>query len=265
MSDKTYVFNTATDETERRRLQLLESVYDPYTVNWMNGIDIKPGMSCLEVGPGAGSMVRWLSERVGRCGWVTAVDTSPRFVSPPYPHANVEVVKGDLNRGVGHALYDLVYARFVVVHQPGHDEAIKTLIDAVKPGGWLLLADADFTTARPMVESHSLASPFTRGMDALIRFYAGRGIDPAFGSTMVDRLTKVGLVDVAGESVTSMVRGGAPLSRLMGDSWAHLKPTLVEKAEADPTDIDGFVAACYDPTFLAIHDTFSGAWGRRPR
>ncbi|MBF0170884.1 MAG: methyltransferase domain-containing protein, partial [Nitrospinae bacterium] len=144
MSDH-YVFNTAEDETEFRRLQLLESIYDPYTINWMNGVCVTPGMSCLEVGPGAGSMVRRLSETVGPFGWVTAVDTNPRFVTPPFPHANVEVVKGDLNHGVGRDLYDIVYARFVVVHQPGHDGAIAALIDAIKPGGWLLLVDADFT------------------------------------------------------------------------------------------------------------------------
>jgi chemotaxis methyl-accepting protein methylase len=37
----------------------------------------------------------------------------------------------------------LVHARLVLVHVPGRERALQSMIDALKPGGWLVVEDAD--------------------------------------------------------------------------------------------------------------------------
>ena len=39
--------------------------------------------------------------------------------------------------------FDLVHARLVLVHLPDRDRALRTMIDVLRPGGWLLVEDAD--------------------------------------------------------------------------------------------------------------------------
>ncbi len=69
----------------RRRLQMLEAVYDPLTLRHLEMVGVGPGWRCLEVGAGAGSITRALAERVGPQGRVAAVDLDPRFLLTSRP------------------------------------------------------------------------------------------------------------------------------------------------------------------------------------
>jgi predicted O-methyltransferase YrrM len=62
------------------RLRLMEAECDPPTFRYLDAIGVGAGWRCLEVGAGAGSVVRWLSGRVGPRGRVVAVDIDPRFL-----------------------------------------------------------------------------------------------------------------------------------------------------------------------------------------
>jgi hypothetical protein len=53
-----------------RRLELLEQVWDPLTVESLQQIDVRPGWRCIEIGGGHGSIVRWLCNAVGPQGRV---------------------------------------------------------------------------------------------------------------------------------------------------------------------------------------------------
>ena len=39
--------------------------------------------------------------------------------------------------------FDLVHARLVLVHVTGRDRALRSMVECLRPGGWLLLEDAD--------------------------------------------------------------------------------------------------------------------------
>ena len=75
-----YFAADAEADDELARLKLLEALCDPWTFRCLDGIGVRQGWRCLEVGAGAGSVVRWLSERVGSAGRVVAVDLDPRFL-----------------------------------------------------------------------------------------------------------------------------------------------------------------------------------------
>lgn len=42
-----------------------------------------------------------------------------------------------------HGPFDLVHARLVLVHVADRERALRVMTDALRPGGWLLLEDAD--------------------------------------------------------------------------------------------------------------------------
>ena len=59
---------------EQQRLAGAEEIFDPATLRHLDSIGIAPGMRCLEIGGGAGSVARFMAERVGPTGWVLVTD-----------------------------------------------------------------------------------------------------------------------------------------------------------------------------------------------
>ncbi|MCA1835843.1 MAG: class I SAM-dependent methyltransferase, partial [Actinobacteria bacterium] len=129
---------------ERRRLQVLERLRDPLTVRRLRRLGVTAGWRCLEVGVGAGSIVRWLSDAVGPTGQVLAIDIDIRLLRG-LDAANVEVrVQDLLGEHWGLAGFDLVHVRAVLHHLPRRQkQAIARLISALRPGGWLLVEELD--------------------------------------------------------------------------------------------------------------------------
>ena len=71
-----YAFPNAA-QGQRERLQALEAVLDPGTVQQLGDRGVGLEWACLEVGAGAGSIARWLAEQVGPHGRVLATDLNP--------------------------------------------------------------------------------------------------------------------------------------------------------------------------------------------
>ena len=138
-----YVFDQAW-QREHDRLQSLERLFDPSSQRHIAARGLTTGWRCLEVGCGAGSLALWLADQIGPTGSVVATDLDPRFIDASQ-RANLEVRQHDLMRDpLEAASYDLVHARAVVEHIPDHAAAIRRLVEALKPGGWLVLEDVDF-------------------------------------------------------------------------------------------------------------------------
>ena len=89
-----YVLDNTWDR-ERERLSLLESVWDPGTTARLTALGVAAGWRCLELGAGGGSITRWLCDRVGPTGVVTAVDLEPHFLEVD-PRPNLEIHRHDI-------------------------------------------------------------------------------------------------------------------------------------------------------------------------
>lgn len=134
----------------RERLNLLETAFDPYTVQHFDKVGVGPGWRCLDVGAGAGSVARMLAERVGADGHVLAVDLEPTLLAnlagPNLEVRRCNVVTDDLPEGE----FDLVHTRVVLVHIAERDDVLPKLVRALRPGGVLLLEEIDLTPAFQM-------------------------------------------------------------------------------------------------------------------
>ena len=159
-----YFAADAEADDELARLKLLEALCDPWTFRCLDGIGVRQGWRCLEVGAGAGSVVRWLSERVGSAGRVVAVDLDPRFLGD-LRAPNVEVRRCDITQDdIEPAAYDLVHCRALLMHMNDPADVLRRMVAALRPGGWLVAEDADLG----IVESLDSRSPAGRGLRLLL-------------------------------------------------------------------------------------------------
>ena len=86
-----------------------------------------------------GSVTEWLCKQVGSDGQVTAIDLNTRFVDL-LDYENLEV--HELNVVTDDLLveeYDLVHSRFMLAHLPERDSVLVKMIQALRPGRWMLV------------------------------------------------------------------------------------------------------------------------------
>jgi SAM-dependent methyltransferase len=128
---------------EQERLRALARLLDPQSIEAIGACGITSGWHCLEVGAGAGSLAAWMAERVGADGRVMSLDIDLRF-HEDMPD-NVIVRQADIiSDKIPTEHFDLVHARAVLQHLGDEREAVlDKLVVATKPGGWLVLEDAE--------------------------------------------------------------------------------------------------------------------------
>lgn len=133
-----YVFSTGTDHGQQQ-VDCLTDMLDDTTTGVMDGLGVQPGWRCLELGAGNGSIARWLAQRVGSTGTVTAVDLDTSYLDPG---SDVTVHRCDINSGLPvSGPFDLIHARLLLMHLSRRREILRTLVEALAPGGWLMIAD----------------------------------------------------------------------------------------------------------------------------
>jgi ubiquinone/menaquinone biosynthesis C-methylase UbiE len=210
-----YVHAGAGFASELERLTLLEARYDGGTVRRIEAVcGSLDGARCLEVGAGAGSTARWLADQVGRHGRVVATDIDCRFLTH-LGRRNLEVRQHDIeDDNVEEASYDLVHCRAVLLHLSDPGRALRRMAAALRPGGVLLVEDADFVSLVAALPQHPLAPGFDRTMSRVTAFLASRGcMDPWFGRRLPGLVHGLGLGSGAFETTVARRGGGSPAPR----------------------------------------------------
>jgi SAM-dependent methyltransferase len=246
------------EDFERARLGLLEQVCDPSTLRQMDAIGVGEGWRCLDVGAGAGSVTRLLAERVGDAGRVLAVDLDVRLLEP-LEDDRVEVRRHDLlAEPLPRAAFDLVHARNLLMHLPSRLDALRRLLAAVRPGGWLAVCEPDFTALAVSPPSRAWLRAWTAFCDAAV---AG-GWDPGYGARVIGDLEALDLAELEGETLARHVRGGSVFALLFADSLERLQERMLALGAMDD-DLAETQGLLRDPSILYTAPIFTTAWGRR--
>jgi SAM-dependent methyltransferase len=247
------------EESERARLGLLEQVCDPHTIRQMDAIGVGEGWRCLDVGAGAGSVARLLAERVGQAGSVLAVDLDVRLLEP-LADGCIEVRRHDLlAEPLPQASFDLVHARQLLMHLPNRLDALRRLLAAVRPGGWLAVHEPDFNALAVSPSSTAWLRAWTAFCDAAV---AG-GWDPGYGARLMSDLEALELADLEGDTVARYVRGGSVFARLFADSLERFQERMLALGAAED-DLAVARRQLRDPSVMFHTPIFTTAWGRRP-
>jgi len=259
-----YFANDSPETLERERLVILTQLADPITARRLTNLGIGSGWRCLEVGAGDGSVARWLAERVGPAARVVATDINVRFLSAR-ELPNLEVRRHDLLADeLETAHYDLVHCRFVLEHLPDALRGLRRLLDAVRPGGWLVIEDFDGSALRAADPAHPRSAEFERRMGAILAALQARGpIDPTFGRRLPALVAGLGVRELGYEGVSLIGRGGNPMARVLQMTNELLRKPFVAAGALTDADFDELHYTLDDPSFWFVALTDFGVWGRR--
>ena len=246
---------------EGQRLEKLSEWLDPGTARYFDQIGVGPGWRVLEVGAGAGSVARMLSERVGPSGSVLATDLDLKFLDA-LDLPNVNVQKHDiLNDPLPEDSFDLVHTRLVLMHLPAREEALKRMVAAAKPGGWIFIEDMEFLTWINVTPSE----PMTRVKAALEKLFELAGADPTLGRKLPMLMEGAGVTDVSLEGrVAWGHRWDNPGLQMFKLQLIELREFLANTGAVTGEDIDAAIATIDDPAWVGMPPMIVAAYGRKP-
>jgi len=246
---------------ERRRAYA--RVFDPPSQRALASLGLTAGWRCLEVdaGEGAGELAAWLAERVSPSGAVLSLAPG----RPPAVAAGVETRSTPLrNATLEPESFDLIHGRAALIHVPQFNDVLAAVLRALRPGGWLLLEEPDFSAARAFTGSFDQRQGFTNVNRAREALFRADRTDFGFGARLPGLLQSRGLESLRIENDAPMVRGGAPHAALMAGEAAGLADALRGTGLASAQDLDHYLSFAADPSCWGIPQAIIRAAGRKP-
>lgn len=245
-------------EHARHRLALLEQCYDAGTIRRLDNLGIEAGWRCLEVGAGGGSSTQWLCARVGPRGRVLATDLDTRFVEA-LDDDNLDVRHMDLRTDELPAdAFDLVHARAVLMHIPQREQIFEALLASLRPGGWLLLEDADDFAVHTL-DTGLYSEVATAGFAGMIQ--AGVAFD--WARQLPGLLHRHELADVGADCEVPLFEGGSAAAEFLRVSVSQLweQDMVVGVTAGQLAEWNNLVSrpGRWFPGLAIV-----SAWGRRP-
>ncbi|HEX5598419.1 MAG TPA: class I SAM-dependent methyltransferase [Micromonosporaceae bacterium] len=222
-----YTFNNATPEAARQ-VRLLAEILDGHSTDVLTRTGVAPGWRCLDLGAGAGSISRWLAERVAPGGRVLAMDTDPRHIGE---HEQLEVRADDVTKtDFGTDEFDLIHARLLLMHLPQRKEILRRLVGALRPGGLLVLSEWDCTQPERMLvrSSSEAADAFAAFQAALFTLGAANGASATWAGEAPLAMLDAGLVDVESEVHNRLWTGGEAGCLLHASNSRQLEAVLLK-------------------------------------
>ncbi|CAG7646682.1 methyltransferase domain-containing protein [Actinacidiphila bryophytorum] len=262
-ADRGYLLDNRQSEAGIR-FGALGELFDPVTFRHVDQLGLSAGMRVWEVGAGGPSVPLGLAERVGPAGQVLATDIDVSWMSG-IPGGVVEVRRHDVAVDPPPAGgFDLVHARLVLVHVTDRAEALRRMVQALRPRGRLLLEDAD-PGLQPLLcpdesgPEQRLANRLRSGFRALM---AQRGADMAYGRTLPRLLREAGLDDVRADAYFPIT--GPACTVLEAATVRQIRGLLVSEGLATDEEVDRHLANVATGRLDLATAPMVSAWGRRP-
>jgi ubiquinone/menaquinone biosynthesis C-methylase UbiE len=258
-----YVFHRAEDQRELERLRAIEEVFDPSSRRRLLATGLTAGWSCLEVGPGAGSILNWMSDMVGPSGRVCAVDLSTKFLMAPQPK-HVEIRQGDVRSAPWPgSSFDLVHARYVLIHLPDYEAALSKMLACLKPGGWLVLEEPDFSASRGITGDAAQLKTVNRVNQAIKVMYDKLGMDYSLGLKLPMLLQRRGVNELVVENDVPLSAGGSGMATIMKLSTVQLREKYLATGVVTEQELDRYCDFAGDPRAWAIYYATVAVSGRK--
>lgn len=238
----------------------LGDLFNPSTFRRIDALGIRPGWRCWEVGAGGPTGPAWLARRVAPGGYVLATDIDVAALQGA-AEPGFEVLRHDVAAERAPAAgFDLVHARLVVMHLADRGAALAAMTGALRPGGWLLLEDADLSL-QPLAcpdetgPAEQLANKIRRASIGL------RGDNLAFGRTLPRLLRGAGLTEVGADAYLPIA--GPDSARLEQTMIQRQRDRLLAAGLLTAAEIDRHLADVAAGRLDLTTFTVVSAWGRK--
>jgi SAM-dependent methyltransferase len=248
-------------------LGLLAEILDAHTTSVLAGphVGVGAGWRCLDIGPGGGSITRWLSDRVGPDGSVTALDLNPDQITAG---GNITVTRGDIRDvDLPANSFDLIHARLLLVHLTDPDKVLDRIVRALAPGGRLVLSEWDVLSWQRWLlhaSSEQALAAFAAFQQALFRVLHNNGADLAWASRVPLAMWTAGLELVHSAGFTELAAGGQAACLLHESNSLQLHHKLIATGMVTADQLRILREAMNDPQTLTYAYQMFTTVGRRP-
>ena len=246
-------------DIERVRLAMLSEARDPVTFALLDRVGVTEGMHVLEVGAGTGSVSAWLAERVGLGGRVMSTDIDLRFHAEMPP--NVIVRQHDVtSERLPAEHFDVVHARAVIQHLPEREDVLGRLLEALKPGGAMVVEDG----AMLEFAEQSLPEPYGSVHRLIAAASHEEWRDPNAGVRVLGWLRDLGMQALEATGDVWTMRPGEAAGEWWFLALERAVPRLVEFGVVSEADAEALMAQVRDPGFAMLSPTSIATVGRKP-
>ncbi len=265
-----YVMGQTSEEYQRLRQQA--KVWEASTMQILQRIGLREGMSCLDVGCGPGEAMRLMGETVGGSGHVTGLDVDGKLghemleVLKATMDSNFSFIEGDIEAidEVAGQPFDLTFARIVLLHVQDPVSVLRKLYSWTKPGGYIVIQDYDFRTmdAYPKPEAYveyekvmfevlHKAGRDTRIGHKLPAYFVDAGIGPPDGTDVAGHLMSL---EQASGMVKAVYRSVLPRALQLGITTEARSQAFFEEMNEVPSE----------RYYSFLWPLLIGAWKRKP-
>jgi SAM-dependent methyltransferase len=258
----------ATGAAAAYRLRLLHALYGPGSRRLLRAAGLRRGMRVADLGCGPGLMTAWLAGRVGPEGHVVGIDASPAQLAQARERsradrANLRFVEASAtNPGLPPASFDLVYCRFLLMHLPEPERALRAMAALLRPDGILVVEDGDLTAAGS--EPPSALDAFA---DLWGRLGPARGVDYTLGRRLGPLVQAAGFPAPAISCHQPVVARGEN-KRLLELGVAEAGPAFAAAGLITPEELERTLVEMRrlnaDETVLAVMPRMTQVWARQP-
>lgn len=251
-----------THSSEQERLSLMNEILNART---LAEVRIRLGDHVLDVGSGLGQMSIAMARAAGTGGRVLGIERSVEQIAKALAsRREADLSEDRVAFREGDALnlplaekergnFDLAFSRFLLEHVPDPLKVVKQMVQAVRLGGRIVLADDDHEVLR----LHPEPAGFGDVWRAYMALYRKVGNDPLVGRRLVQLLHQAGAKPVRNTCVWFGACSGDPM---LGPIVANLEEILrgaagrmVNEGLIDPSSMH----ACCDvelPAFASQPD-----------
>lgn len=253
----------------RERLRVLARVNRNSTLNLLQRAGIQSGMVCLDVGCGGGDVSVEMARLVAPDGKVVAIDLDEvkidiaRREAAAQQISNVDYRAAALETYVVREEFDLAHARFVLTHLRDPSEALRSIRTALKPGGVVVIADANFSGLFSQPESPAVRRYVQLYTETLNR----RNGDADIGLRLPGLLSEAGFEDIHLSIVQHAAMSGD--TKLISPiTLEYIADSAIAEGVASRAEIERILVELYafarDPTTVLSGPRIIETWARKP-
>ncbi|MBW8879624.1 MAG: methyltransferase domain-containing protein [Acidobacteria bacterium] len=265
-----YIMGRTSQEYQRLRSQA--RVWEPVTRRLLGRLELRAGMSCLDVGCGPGEVMRVLGEIAGPTGRVAGLDvdgnlgrealgvlqaTTPcRFT---FTDGNVETLEE-----IPGAPFDVTYARITLVHVRDPIAVLRKMYAWTKPGGYIVVQEYDNCSLT--------VYPEWPGMVELEKVlggvYAKAGRDQFLGRKLPTCFDEAGIGPPDGSEVASELGPFSQYGPMCKAVYSSLLPIALKTGITSGADSEAYFRevekALSESKYTVLFPLLVGVWKRKP-
>ncbi|MEW9834994.1 methyltransferase domain-containing protein [Mesorhizobium marinum] len=256
-------------EEGRARLSVLARVLAPTTATLLDRFEPLRGRLAIDAGCGGGDVSFEIAGRVGPTGRVVAFDLDETKLAAARDEAK--------RRGLGHVGFingsviepwpargaSLAYVRFVLTHLAEPDALLRHALEALEPGGTIVVEDIDFggLFCDPASEA------FDRSNELYVAAARLRGGDAFIGRRLARLLEDAGFAGVGSSLVQPYGRSG-DVKQISSLTFAAISDAVIASNLATAGEVAAIrmalqAFAARPDTTLSMPRIFQ-AWGNKP-